>query len=376
MRPFDSAPTPVRRSRAAKGRRPARTSCPAIARCIFASTELGGAACPPRPDHSQGYVWALYDSYDIFRANPDGSGVTRLTDTPGYDAEGTVCAKDGSIVFTSVRDGDIDLYRMDADGKNVKRLTHDVGYDGGAFFNADCSQDRVARVAAQAGHGARRLQALLAQKAGAPDQARALRRQRRRLRPGAGDVPRRGVVRAVFSPVAKRIIFSSNYGDPQGREFDIWGDRRRRHRPRAHHLRAAASTASRCSRPTASASRSRRTAPRRPASTTPTCSSPAGSNRPPRRPRAVRVSRAEPTSPRAADRVLDDVNGWPTPCAKGAASAPPGSQPRGVPREAFPRARALAGGRRRRIPASVPGDHRGEGQRRDRSPGGQARARA
>ena len=37
-----------------------------------------------------------------------------------------MCGKDGSIVFTSVRDGDIELYRMDADGKNVKRLTHDA----------------------------------------------------------------------------------------------------------------------------------------------------------------------------------------------------------------------------------------------------------
>ena len=107
---------------------------------IFASTEAGGAACPPRPDHSQGYVWALYPDYDIYRANADGSGARRLTTTPGYDAEGTVCGKDGSIVFTSVRDGDIDVYRMDADGKNVKRLTHGIGYDGGAVFDADCTQ--------------------------------------------------------------------------------------------------------------------------------------------------------------------------------------------------------------------------------------------
>ena len=87
---------------------------------IYASTHLGGDACPPKPDHSQGYVWALHDSYDIFRANADGSNLRQLTTTPGYDAEATVCKKDGSIVFTSVRDGDIDLYRMDADGKNVR----------------------------------------------------------------------------------------------------------------------------------------------------------------------------------------------------------------------------------------------------------------
>jgi TolB protein len=107
---------------------------------IYASTEGGGAACPPRPDHSQGYVWALYPTYDIYRANANGSGARRLTTTPGYDAEGTVCAKDGSIVFTSVRDGDIDLYRMDADGGNVRRLTSTPGYDGGAFFSPDGSR--------------------------------------------------------------------------------------------------------------------------------------------------------------------------------------------------------------------------------------------
>ena len=38
---------------------------------IYASTHLGGKPCPPKPDHSRGYVWALYDSYDIFRADPD-----------------------------------------------------------------------------------------------------------------------------------------------------------------------------------------------------------------------------------------------------------------------------------------------------------------
>src|ERR1700753_1835888 len=91
---------------------------------LYASTHLAGDACPPRPDMSKGYVWALYDSYDIFKANADGSGLVRLTDTKGYDAEGTVCAKDGSIVFTSTRDGDIDLYRMDKDGTNGTRLTN------------------------------------------------------------------------------------------------------------------------------------------------------------------------------------------------------------------------------------------------------------
>ena len=57
----------------------------------------------------------------------------KLTTTPGYDGEPTVCAKDGSIVFTSMRDGDPDLYRMDADGNNVRRITATDGYDADGF---------------------------------------------------------------------------------------------------------------------------------------------------------------------------------------------------------------------------------------------------
>ena len=39
---------------------------------IYASTHLGGEECPPKPDMSKGYVWALYKSFDIFKADPDG----------------------------------------------------------------------------------------------------------------------------------------------------------------------------------------------------------------------------------------------------------------------------------------------------------------
>jgi TolB protein len=57
---------------------------------LYASTHLAGDACPPAADHSKGYVWAVYPSYDIFEANDDGSGLKRLTEAPGYDAEATV----------------------------------------------------------------------------------------------------------------------------------------------------------------------------------------------------------------------------------------------------------------------------------------------
>ncbi|MGB5047250.1 MAG: hypothetical protein WBO11_19970, partial [Nitrospira sp.] len=42
-----------------------------------------------------------------------------------------------TIVWTSMRDGDLDIYAMDLDGTHPRRLTQEIGYDGGAFFSPD-----------------------------------------------------------------------------------------------------------------------------------------------------------------------------------------------------------------------------------------------
>ena len=118
-----------------------RTTCayfyPGGKKILYSSTYLGGADCPPKPDYSKGYVWAVYPSFDIFTANPDGSDLKRLTTTPGYDAEATISGDGKKIVFTSLRHGDLDIYTMDADGSYVKQLTHELGYDGGPVFSPD-----------------------------------------------------------------------------------------------------------------------------------------------------------------------------------------------------------------------------------------------
>jgi len=189
---------------------------------IYASTHLGGAACPPKPDHSQGYVWPLYDDYDIFKTNVAGGPLTRLTETRGYDAEGTVCSKDGSILFTSVRDGDLELYRMDSDGKNVRRLTNSPGYDGGGFFNHDCT--RIVWRAARPKHGPELddYKKLLAQHLVRPTKLEIYV-----ANADGSDATQLTYLNAAsfapfFHPSSKRVLFASNYGDPQGREFDIW----------------------------------------------------------------------------------------------------------------------------------------------------------
>jgi hypothetical protein len=98
-------------------------------------------ACAKRKDEARGEKDGILldPDMDLFAAGADGSSPRKLTDSPGYDGEPGVCGKDGSIVFTSMRDGDPDVYRMNADGSNVRRLTATPGYDGEATFDADCT---------------------------------------------------------------------------------------------------------------------------------------------------------------------------------------------------------------------------------------------
>ncbi len=203
-----------------------RTTCAYFShdgeRIIYSSTHLFDEACPPTPDFSQGYVWPLYNSFEVFSAKTDGSDLRRLTESDSYDAEATVCAKDGSIIFTSTRDGDLELYRMDADGSNVKRLTHTPGYDGGAFFSADCSKIVWRASRPKEGPELDDFRRLLGEQLVRPS----------RLEIFVADADGSNVQQVTelgaasfapfFHPSGKRILFSTNHGDAGGREFDIW----------------------------------------------------------------------------------------------------------------------------------------------------------
>jgi len=202
-----------------------RTTCsyffPNGKRILYSSTHLGGKQCPPRPDFSQGYVWAVYDTFDIFTANTDGSDLKRLTNTPGYDAETTI-NRQGKLVFTSTRDGDLDIYTMDADGKNVKRLTNELGYDGGPFWSYDGKQIVYRAYHPQTEKEKADYVALLKQNLIRPTVLEiwvmnadgSNKRQVTHLNK-ASFAP-------YFFPDGKRIIFASNVADPKGRDFDLY----------------------------------------------------------------------------------------------------------------------------------------------------------
>ncbi|MEZ5339866.1 MAG: hypothetical protein R3F46_16590 [bacterium] len=106
---------------------------------IYSSTEFNnGPECPPTPDFSRGYVWPVYESYDIYLADINtGEVLENLTDNPGYDAEGTIDWNSGWLYYASKQHDDIDVYRYNMNTKERERLTDAYGYDGGPFINYD-----------------------------------------------------------------------------------------------------------------------------------------------------------------------------------------------------------------------------------------------
>jgi TolB protein len=202
-----------------------RTTCgyyyPGDKEILFASTHKAGAECPPKPSYERGYVWPIYDTYDIYRADPDGSNLRPLTTTAGYDAEATI-APDGLIAFTSVRDGDMEIYTMRADGSGVRRLTRSPGPDGGPFFSWDGQRIAYRSRPLEPGAELQDYLALLKEHLWRPTKLEISVMDR----DGRHNRRVTSLAAASFAPSwhpdGKRLIFASNYKDPQQRNFDIF----------------------------------------------------------------------------------------------------------------------------------------------------------
>jgi len=203
-----------------------RTTCgyffPDGKHILYSSTHAAGDACPPRPDYSHGYVWAVYSAYQMYYATDDGKIVRPLSAAPGYNAETTLSADGKRMVFTSSRDGDLDIYTMNADGSNARRLTNTLGYDGGPFFSPDgkwivyrahhpTSPEEIARY-----------KSLLAQDLVEPSEMDlwVMRDD------GSEQHQITSLGGASFAPAffgdSRRIIFSSNYEHPTSSLFELY----------------------------------------------------------------------------------------------------------------------------------------------------------
>ena len=182
---------------------------PGDRRVLYSSTHASGPNCPPKPKRDGPYRWAL-DDYDIYAVRIDGQEMQRMTTSPGYDAEATISPDGKTIVWTSIKDGDLDIYAMNLDGTRPRRLTDEVGYDGGAFFSPDSK-----RIVYRASHPTEpdaiaRYKDLLGQRLVEPGQLEIFvmnadgSGKRQVTKNGASNFS------PFFHPDGRRVIFSSN----------------------------------------------------------------------------------------------------------------------------------------------------------------------
>ncbi len=193
-------------------------------RIIYASTHAADVNCPKKTMFKKGhYVWPVYDTYDIYIADNDGSNLKLLIGGPGYDAEPTVSPDGKYIVFTSTRSGDLELWRYEIATKKIIQLTNLLGYDGGAFFSRD-SKKIIWRASRPTGEKATVYKDLLSQGLIEPTQ----------LNVFVSDIDGKNVIQVTHLPGANwapfmhpsgnKILFCSNNHSLKegGRLFDIF----------------------------------------------------------------------------------------------------------------------------------------------------------
>ena len=204
-----------------------RTTCSYFlkdGRIIYASTHEANAKCPETVMFSGGrYVWPIYNSYNIYIANSDGSNPELLIGGESYDAEATVSPDGRYIVFTSTRSDDLELWRYDIQTREYLQLTNELGYDGGAFFSRD-SKHIVWRASRPQGDEAKNYKELLAQGLVEP----------KALNIFVADIDGKNVKQVTdlpganwapfFHPNGKKVLFCSNHHslNEGGRRFDIF----------------------------------------------------------------------------------------------------------------------------------------------------------
>lgn len=137
---------------------------PTLDRVMFSSTHEDPNALEKQAEEialresgeDRPYGWDYDPHYEIYQADKNGDKLVNLTNTEGYDAEGSYSSDGSKILFASNREAYsrtlsqaeqqlfaddasyfMDLYIMDADGSNVQQLTFSPGYDGGPFFSPD-----------------------------------------------------------------------------------------------------------------------------------------------------------------------------------------------------------------------------------------------
>ena len=190
----------------------------------FSSTHATNEGPQRKIDRSKGYVWMVNPEFQMFRVDAarPGAKPKLVFSRKGYVAETTIDPAGRYLTFTSDFEGDLEIYRSSLNGKNVSRLTNDEGYDGGPFVSWDGSKIVYRRDTIDTPAEAAEYRTLLAEHLVRPGKLEIMLmdadgRNKRKVTSlgGASFAP-------FLSPDNKRIVFSTNFADPKGREFDLY----------------------------------------------------------------------------------------------------------------------------------------------------------
>jgi TolB protein len=73
----------------------------------------------------------------VYVVRADGSGLRRLTSSPGDDFDPSLSPDGSMVAFRSRRDGDNEVYVMDADGRDQRDVSRDAADDWGPNWSPD-----------------------------------------------------------------------------------------------------------------------------------------------------------------------------------------------------------------------------------------------
>lgn len=188
----------------------------------FSSTHDKNEGAQAPIDHSKGYVWMVNPQFSLWKSRPDGSGLVKVLDNKTYVAETTISPTRKEFFFTSLHEGDLEIYRADLTGKGIKRLTTNVGYDGGPFVSWDGEWVVYRRYTLASHAEVEEYRSLLKDHLVRPGKLEVWLMDRNGKRNRQVTDLGCASFAPFLHPDGKRIIFSSNFGDKKGREFELW----------------------------------------------------------------------------------------------------------------------------------------------------------
>lgn len=188
----------------------------------FSSTHEQNRGAQAPIDMSKGYVWKVNPQFSLYKRELATGKLEKVIDLKNYVAETTIDPNGKYMTFTA-NNGDVDIFRSDLDGKNIQPLVTTTGYDGGPFVSWDGKKIVYrSQPGFKTDQEKQEYLALLKEDMVRPSKmdiwimnADGTGKKQVTFLPGASFAP-------FLHPDGKRIIFSSNYHDPKGREFDLF----------------------------------------------------------------------------------------------------------------------------------------------------------